>query len=119
MENRTSYKGFTYSQDAYGYNDGLEMNRMVPGMSNAWNGYIIYQVPSTFTIEDMQIAGWFGYYGTAWWNLKPRVVTQNKIIERPQFVEVQTMHVQTLIEDLSVLNNVSVIRDISILGNQS
>ena len=81
IENRSSYKGFTYSQDAYGYYDGLEMNRMIPGTSNAWNGYLIYQVPATFTIEKMQIAGWFGYYGTAWWNLQPPVVLQNNPID--------------------------------------
>ena len=54
---------------------------MIPGTSNAWNGYLIYQVPATFTIEKMQIAGWFGYYGTAWWNLQPPVVLQNNPID--------------------------------------
>lgn len=77
IENRSSYQDFTYSQDAYGYQDGLVMNRMEPGKSNAWNGYIIYQVPKTSELKDMQILGWFGYHGTAIWNLKPVAYIQN------------------------------------------
>jgi hypothetical protein len=77
IENRSSYLEFTYSQDAYGYQDGLVMNRMEPGISNAWNGYIIYQIPKTSELKDMQILGWFGYHGTAIWNLKPVAYIQN------------------------------------------
>lgn len=85
MENRTSFKDFPYSQDAYGYSDGIMKTRMEPGKSNAWSGYIIYQVPETSTHKDMQIAGWFDYFGTAYWNLQPRVYIQDS----PEYLEIK------------------------------
>jgi hypothetical protein len=85
MENRTSYQDFTYSQDAYGFRDGIEQTRMESMKSNAWNGYLIFQVPRTSTFKDMQILGWFGNSGSAWWNLELCEIVQ----ESPEYLEVQ------------------------------
>jgi hypothetical protein len=85
IENRRSYLDFPYSQDVYGYQDGLVMNRMEPGKSNAWNGYIIYQIPKTSELKDLRLLGWFGYHGYAIWNLKPYGYIQ----ETPEYMEIK------------------------------
>jgi len=100
MENRSSYQDFTYSQDAYGYREGIEQGRMEPGKSNAMNGYLIFQVPRNSNLKDIQVAGWFGYFGTATWNLKPVPFTQDSpeyltIKEREKIAE-EIVHGQRL-----------------------
>ena len=103
IENRMSYLDFPYSQDAYGYQDGLVMNRMEPGISNAWNGYIIYQIPKTSELKDMQILGWFGYHGTAIWNLKPVAYIQNS----PEYVAITEREIR----DKEVAQGIRIIDD--------
>jgi hypothetical protein len=39
------------------------------GESNAWDGYIIYQVPKEATESDLVVSGDFGGFGSAWWEL--------------------------------------------------
>lgn len=77
MENKTSYLDFPWSGDAYSFRDGIQMIRQEPGKSNAMQGYLIYQVPQNTELKDIRIAGWFGYYGTAWWNLEQKAFIQN------------------------------------------
>nr|WP_321352497.1 hypothetical protein [uncultured Methanoregula sp.] len=90
LENKTELPGFPdMADEAYGFKEGLEQTRMIPGKSNAYYGYLIYQIPAKYEMKDIQIAGWFGYYGTAIWNLSPRLYIQRspeyqKIIEREQ-----------------------------------
>jgi len=76
-ENKTSYLDFPWSDDAYSFMDGVQMIRQEPGKSNAMQGYLIYQVPEITELKDIRIAGWFGYYGTAWWNLEQKTFVQN------------------------------------------
>lgn len=76
----------------YGWKDGYQRYRMEPGISNADDGILIYQVPAAATPEDIQIAGWFGYYGTAVWNLKDKEIQQDSLEnERLQELEVITL----------------------------
>jgi len=83
-ENKTSYLDFTWSDDAYSFEDGVELTRQEPGKSNAMQGYLIYQVPKGTKFKDIRVAGWFGYYGTAWWNLEQKAFTQNSTEFRKQ-----------------------------------
>lgn len=85
IEYKSALPGFSYTDDAYGYKDGIEQDRMEPGKSNAHYGYLIYQIPKTAELKDIRIAGWFGYYGTAWWNLNPKVFTQ----ENPEYQSIR------------------------------
>jgi hypothetical protein len=39
------------------------------GASNAWDGYIIYQVPKTASEKDLLISASFDSFGSAWWYL--------------------------------------------------
>jgi hypothetical protein len=39
------------------------------GKSNAWDGYLIYQVPKDATDRDMKMLGAFNGFGDAWWYL--------------------------------------------------
>lgn len=78
LENVSAYPGFTWSGDVYGYQEGLEMNRMVPGKSNAWIGYLLYQVPAKANLSDIQVSGNF-YNHRAYWNLEKKdYVQQNE-----------------------------------------
>jgi hypothetical protein len=88
--NRTE-NGQLLTTEWYGYIDGWEQGRMVTGESNAWNGFLIYQVPVDANLQDIRIAGWFGYFGTAWWNLQAREFEQNSLeLERQrQEAEIQ------------------------------
>jgi hypothetical protein len=82
FEDRITFPGFPNCGDeAYGYKEGIALERMEPAKSNAWSGYIIYQVPSDTKLKDIQIAGWFGYFGTAYWNLEPKPYIQ----QSPEF----------------------------------
>jgi hypothetical protein len=74
-------KGYSYFRDPYGWKDGYLQPRIEPGESNAWSGWIIYQVPEKAKLKDIQVAGWFMNYGTAYWNLVPREVVQ--VIQTP------------------------------------
>ena len=47
--------------------DDLGFLRM--GKSNAWDGYIIYQVPADATEKDLVVLGAFNGFGDAWWYL--------------------------------------------------
>lgn len=69
MENKTSFPGFAWSGDAWGFKDGLELDGQDPGQSNAMQGYLIFQIPRSMQLKDIQIIGWFGDWGRAWWNL--------------------------------------------------
>ena len=39
------------------------------GSSNAWDGYLIYQVPKGATEKDLIVTGSFNAFGDAWWYL--------------------------------------------------
>jgi hypothetical protein len=39
------------------------------GASNAWDGYIIYQVPKTASEKDLLVSASFDSFGSAWWYL--------------------------------------------------
>ncbi len=39
------------------------------GKSNAWDGYIIYQVPKTASDKNLIVSASFGGFGSAWWYL--------------------------------------------------
>lgn len=69
-------RDYSWFGDPYGWKDGFYQPRIEPGKSNAWSGWIKFQVPEKASLEDIQIAGWFLNYGTAYWNLVPRSIGQ-------------------------------------------
>lgn len=77
--NRTMPDGTILTTEWYSWELWNQRIRMEPG--NPWDGFVLYQVPVEATLDDIQIGGWFGYYGTAWWNLKDRFVEQVDSIE--------------------------------------
>jgi len=42
------------------------------GASNAWDGYIVYQIPADEEIEDLYVVGGFSGLGRAYWKLTER-----------------------------------------------
>jgi len=81
LENRTLLNG-TLSRvellttEWYGWRNNQKLARMESGLSNAWDGVILYQIPVAADLEDLRVAGWFGYYGTPVWYLTPHMIVQ-------------------------------------------
>jgi hypothetical protein len=65
--------------ERYAWKDENELTRMEPGPSNAYDGYLIFKVPENSTISEIRVAGWFGYWGTAYWNLEAKEVHQESL----------------------------------------
>lgn len=80
--NHTTPKDLIYSWGPYGWKDGIELDRIEPGKNSGFNGYLKFQIPNATAPEDIRIAGWFGYWGTATWNIIPQNITQAKPIEK-------------------------------------
>lgn len=80
LENRTATleRGLLTSE-RYGWKDENQMERMEPGRSNAFEGVILYQIPEAAQVEDLRVAGWFGYYGTVIWHLSNITIDQDSI----------------------------------------
>lgn len=76
--NHTTPRGLVYSDDIYGWKEGIEQGRIEPGESNAYNGYLKFQIDNSLKPEDLRLSGWFGYWGTAWWNLVPKEFIQDE-----------------------------------------
>ena len=91
MENASYYPGFTWSGEPYGFYDGVELDRMYPGITNAYNGYVIYQVPKQATMDQIRIA-MNTYTDQAWWNI------QNKTFEQVDNVAKANIQDRILIE---------------------
>ena len=85
--------------DPYGWRDGFQQPHIEPGQSNAWSGWIKYQVPDRATLEDIQVAGWFLNYGTAYWNLVPRQVVQVTPTQTPVPIQQRPLQVVQRISD--------------------
>lgn len=70
---RTSAFGYTRIYTGYkpgsGYGGWIaEQNvDLYTGQGNAWDGYIVYQVPAVATDHDTLLVGNFGAYGNAYW----------------------------------------------------
>lgn len=78
LEGRPTEAGKPVATEWYGWKDGRELERMESGISNAWDGLILYQIPAAAGSADIRIAGWFGsYYGTAIWYLTEREILQD------------------------------------------
>lgn len=58
------------SREWYGWKDEIELDRQEPGLSNAWDGFIIYQIPAAVTENDIRVfaPSWYGY---GIWHLTP------------------------------------------------
>ena len=82
--------------DPYGWKDGFAEPRIEPGQSNAWSGWIKYQVPEKATLQDIQVAGWFMNYGTPYWNLVPRNITQVLPIPAATVITIQVPQQQAV-----------------------
>jgi hypothetical protein len=65
--------------ERFGWKDENEMDRMEPGYSNRYDGVILFQVPNGTRPEDIRIAGWFGYWGTAVWHLVNTEIDQESV----------------------------------------
>lgn len=81
LENRTLLNGSLsrvelLTTEWYGWKNNQKLVRMEPGLSNNWDGVILYQVPASAALKDLRVAGWFGYYGTPIWYLTPHEIMQ-------------------------------------------
>jgi len=63
--------------ERFGWKDENEMDRMEPGYSNRFDGPILFQIPNGTRPEDIRVAGWFGYWGTAVWHLTETEIDQD------------------------------------------
>jgi len=93
VENRTSTseRGLL-TDERYGWKDAIQHNRMEPGYSNRFDGYILYQVPEMAGPGDIRVVGNFGYYGIPIWHLvnvtidqesiEKEIIQQNEIMKR-------------------------------------
>lgn len=79
--------------ERYGWKDEKEMGRMEPGRSNAFDGYILYQIPEQAQPEDIRVAGWFGYWGTAIWHLAKSEINQESM-EKYRILETDLVNYQ-------------------------
>jgi hypothetical protein len=93
LENRTNPDGSWLSDEWYGWKDGHELDRLEPGKSNAFDGFIIYQVPLQTNPEDLRLAGWFGFYGTAIWYLSPHDILQESP-EKNRIIDISLIEIQ-------------------------
>lgn len=65
--------------ETYGWKDENQLDRMNPGYSERFDGWILYQIPKSASPEDMSIAGNFRNFGTAIWHLTDRQIDQESI----------------------------------------
>ena len=72
--------------ERYGWKDQNEMGRMEPGRSNAFDGYLIFQVGKDVEPEDIRIAGNFWSFGLGIWHLTETEIDQESV-ERYVFAE--------------------------------
>jgi hypothetical protein len=49
----------------------LDLGWLRMGISNQWDGYLIYVIPESAKLEDIKILGDFSGFGNAWWKLTP------------------------------------------------
>jgi hypothetical protein len=54
---------------------------------------MLYQIPASAQPEDIRIAGWFGYWGTAVWYLTKKEISQDNM-ERYRIMESEVMQIQ-------------------------
>lgn len=79
------------SREWYGWKDEIELIRQEPGPSNAWDGFIMYQIPAAATENDIRVfaSSWYGY--GVWYlaphqglkQAKPITLVANKTQEQP------------------------------------
>jgi len=94
IENRTaSTERGLLTTERYGWKDEHELNRVEPGRSNAFDGYLLYQIPTEAQPEDIRIAGWFGYWGTAVWHLTRTEIRQDNM-ENYRIMESEIVQLQ-------------------------
>ena len=58
--------------ERYGYTGGWSWSEMDPGLSNRWDGYILYEIPAGEDPADLQVAGSFPT-GTPFWTLSGNI----------------------------------------------
>jgi len=69
VQDLTRADGSLLSREWYGYAGNEKLVRQEPGLSNAWEGMILTQIPVGAEPEDIRILGWFDYYGYGVWYL--------------------------------------------------
>jgi hypothetical protein len=72
--------------ERYGWKDENEMIRMEPGISNAYDGLMIFQVPDGARPESMVVSGSFWSWGPAFWHLTNTTISQDSA-ERSHLLE--------------------------------
>jgi hypothetical protein len=72
----TSERG-QLTRERFGWKDENELERMEPGWSTRYDGYLLYQIPENARPEYISIAGNFRNYGTAVWSLTEREIDQD------------------------------------------
>ena len=93
MENTSYLDGFTWSGDEYGFYDGIQVDRMEPGITNAMQGYAIYQVPIESNLLSVRVA-MNTYTDQAWWNLENKSFEQVDDVGRQRRTDNQIIQTQ-------------------------
>lgn len=58
-----------YRDNRGGEETARDLGYFYMGRSNAWDGYILYQVPREARMEEFKVLGRFDGFGYAWWQL--------------------------------------------------
>lgn len=98
---------YSWFGDPYGWRDGYIQPRIEPGRSNAWSGWIRYQVPERATLQDLQLAGWFDNFGSVQWNLVKRNITQASATVMPGINVTPVQLVKRVSENRNVITTVT------------
>ena len=81
------------TRERFGWKDENEMDRMEPGISNAFEGYILWQIPEEAEPEDILVSGDFRNNGAAFWHLTDTRIVQDSA-ERQQSMEAVLMDIE-------------------------
>lgn len=81
------------TRERFGWKDENELDRLEPGWSSRYDGYLLYQVPEGAQPEDISIAGNFRNWGTAVWFLTDREIDQDSA-ERYQAAQIVLMDLE-------------------------
>jgi hypothetical protein len=75
LQTRGTFRGHSYFNQPYGWTDGIKSPRLETLESNAWSGYIKYQVPEKAELDDITVM-MSAINKTVSWSLSPREIVQ-------------------------------------------
>jgi hypothetical protein len=80
LQNSTGSQGKLLTKNWFGWDNIMQETDQLSGASNAWDGYVLYEIPRGTAPADLRVCGWFDYYGTAVWHFTPYNFTRAKQI---------------------------------------